>query len=210
MDRLVRALEDDARDCARVDGRFDSRNFQFGSREKGIGGAGGVNRLATLELRSRVLRSIDFSGSRFDRLRLFDCSFADCVFDGAQFHDLRAWGCVFSRCTFRRARLRKAILGPLEGDRFNRFEAVDFGGADLSGAVFEYAQICQSAFGHSKLDGVDFGATCLEGCTFAGRLVDVMFRGERRWCTSAPRWCAGELSGRYRVHRSGVRVRRVS
>src|SRR5207253_8913943 len=126
-------------------------------------------------IRGVTLRSLDFSGSRLDGLRFFDCSVNDCVFDECRCHDWRVWGTTFEGCTFREADLRDAALGAVSGRRRNIFRTVDFTKTDLRQTAFVAAEFIGCLFKQCNLTKVNFGGSSFTDCVFEGELREVCF-----------------------------------
>lgn len=128
-----------------------------------------------IEIRGRVLRSMDFTGGRLDSLRFFDSSMSDCIFDECRCRDWRAWGTTFEGCRFREADLREAALGGVIGGKVNIFRNVAFIETDFRQTAFSAAQFVGCAFENCNLTKVNFGGSSFTDCVFEGELREVCF-----------------------------------
>jgi len=123
-----------------------------------------------------VWESLDFSGSRLNGLRFFDCAVRNCVFDECSCQDWRLWSTAISDTCFCHTDLRSSALGGATNDgNRNSFCNVQFDAADLRKTCHNSAQFVGCKFKHSRLDKVDFGGSTFENCTFEGELCDVQF-----------------------------------
>lgn len=120
-------------------------------------------------------KSLDFSGSRLNSIRFHDSEISDCIFDDCECRDWRFWGMKFSNTTFRSADLRKSALGGLKEGRINRFEKVDFSGADLRQTAYVSARFADCLFKNTRLNKVNFGGSVFIDCRFEGELREVCF-----------------------------------
>jgi len=167
------------------EGRLDLTGFSLAdpfARPVAIVGGSVVSRLSgVVELRSIVLKELDFSNARLPSLRLFDCVLENCVFRRAVCENWRMWGTTVRRCSFEEANLRGSALGTLsEGGNWrerNRFLAVSFDRADLRDTVWGPAEVRECSFRETRLEKVEFHGAVLEKCRFAGRLEQVAFHG---------------------------------
>jgi hypothetical protein len=66
---------------------------------------------AVTVLKQTAWKSLDFSDSRLNGLRFFNCKITDCVFDESDCQDWRLWGTTFLNTSFRSADLRNSALG---------------------------------------------------------------------------------------------------
>lgn len=120
-------------------------------------------------------KDLDFTGSKLDGIRLFDCEIQNCRFDACQFEDLCVWSSRFSETSFRSAGLRKAVLGGVQDGRRNVFLNVDFTKADLRQSIYTAASFEGCVFRNAKLSKIDFQTSTFSDCTFEGELREVMF-----------------------------------
>lgn len=106
--------------------------------------------------------NVDFSGSTFWHFIANGSMFSDCSFDRVRMSGTLSGSTqsVFRRCSFKRAHLRNAFPGQA------RFEECQFDHANIKGWRSTRAEFV--------------------GCTFAGRIEDVMFFG-RPWAPEAER-----------------------
>jgi uncharacterized protein YjbI with pentapeptide repeats len=121
------------------------------------------------------LRNLDFTGSKLNGLRLFECELKNCRFDRCQLQDLRAWKTTFSEISFKGANLRSSALGGVQNGQRNIFSGVDFSGADLRETVYKAAAFERCIFRDSKLVNVDFQTSTFTDCVFEGDLRGVLF-----------------------------------
>lgn len=126
-------------------------------------------------IRGATWKSLDFSGSRLNGLRFFDCSIIDCIFDECQCRDWRFWGTTFESCSFKGVDFREAALGGVIERKRNTFRKVDFTGADLRQTAFVAAEFVSCLFRDSKLTKVNFGGSSFSDCIFEGQLREVCF-----------------------------------
>jgi hypothetical protein len=122
------------------------------------------------------LQALDLSGALITGLRLLGATVSDCRFDGATLRDLRAWETTIEDSSFAGADLRDSSLGgwPDPGEP-NRFERVDFSGADLRGVECQAACFSDCDFSGARLEKIEFGASNFVSCRFAGELREVLF-----------------------------------
>jgi uncharacterized protein YjbI with pentapeptide repeats len=126
-------------------------------------------------LREVTWKSLDFSSSRLNGLRFFNCTINDCVFDECRCQDWRLWGTTIGRTTFRCADLRRSALGGVLEDRRNSFQEVDFTEADLRQSVYVSADFVGCKFKDTRLTKVNFGGSSFTDCSFEGELREVCF-----------------------------------
>lgn len=129
----------------------------------------------TLILRGRSLRSLDFTGSKIENLRIFDCDIEDCIFDECNFKDLRTWSSRFRDCSFQRAKLGRAVLGGVENGVVPKYRNVDFSGADMKKSSYTAAVFEECCFRNAHLVAIDFQSSVFIKCLFVGELRDVSF-----------------------------------
>jgi uncharacterized protein YjbI with pentapeptide repeats len=135
-----------------------------------------VTELAGLTvIRNGIWKSLDFSGSKLDGLRFFDCIIENCVFDKCRCQDWRMWGTAISDTTFQSADLRGAALGGVQDGKRNQFRKVGFASADLRRTAYEAAEFVECTFKDTRLDKVDFQTTVFRDCVFEGELLEVLF-----------------------------------
>ncbi len=173
---LLRALGGDLEGFGTHEGRIDLRGVTAGfSGAVSRGPVAGTERVDVLRSQGLMVRGVDLSIGRIAGWRILGCQFVDCSFDGGRFPDLRTWETTFTNCSFRSAKLRDAVLGPMSNGGHNVYEGVNFDGADLRGAVFSYCRMVRCSFNETRLDGVQFGLSEFDECSFSGRLKDVIF-----------------------------------
>jgi pentapeptide repeat protein len=126
-------------------------------------------------IRGRKWQDLDFTGSKLNGIRLFDCEVQNCLFDECQLEDFRVWSSSFSETSFRSANLRKAALGGVQDGRRNSFEMADFSKADLRQSVYTAASFDRCIFRNAKLVKVDFQTSAFSNCEFEGELREVIF-----------------------------------
>jgi uncharacterized protein YjbI with pentapeptide repeats len=129
-----------------------------------------------IHLKGVSWRSVDFSGSRLEGLRLSNCEILDCNFDSCRCKDWKIWGTTIADSSFRSADLRSSALGGLSDGQRNRFRAVDFTTADLRDASFyPSAEFVGCTFRSTQLTKVHFWASSFSDCSFEGDLEEVTF-----------------------------------
>lgn len=122
-------------------------------------------------------RNLDFTGSKFNSLRLFDCEIHGCQFEKCQLQDLRLWGTRISESSFKGANLKKSALGGVKDRKRNIYSDVDFSEADLRETVYKAAVFERCIFRNSKLVKIDFQTSTFTDCLFEGELRDILFYG---------------------------------
>jgi uncharacterized protein YjbI with pentapeptide repeats len=120
-------------------------------------------------------KSLDFSSSRLNGLRFFNCTITDCVLDECRCQDWRLWGTTISNTSFRSADLRRSALGGVLEGRRNIFQKVDFTEADLRQTVYVSAEFVGCRFKDTRLSKVNFGGSSFTDCSFEGELREVCF-----------------------------------
>jgi len=120
-------------------------------------------------------QNLDFTGSKLNGLRLFDCELRNCRFDRCHLRDLRVWATTFGECSFTGANLRKSVLGGVRNGKRNSYSGVDFSGADLRETVYKAAAFERCIFRDAKLERIDFQTSTFEDCVFEGELRDLLF-----------------------------------
>jgi uncharacterized protein YjbI with pentapeptide repeats len=133
-----------------------------------------------VKIRGATLRSLDFSASRLNHLRFFDCAIEDCIFDHCMCQNWGLWGTKVSDTSFRAADLRKSALGGVQDGRLhdgwrNAFRKVDFTTADLRQTACSAAEFIDCTFKDTRLDNVDFQSSSFTNCVFEGELCEVLF-----------------------------------
>jgi uncharacterized protein YjbI with pentapeptide repeats len=145
-----------------------------------------------LALSGVTWRGLDFSNARIGSITLRDCVIEDCVFDGAWCRHLGIWATEVIGSTFRKADLRAASLGGVEGGKRNTFREVDFSGATLLDTAFEAANFTRCTFANAKHRKVDFAGSVFVDCVFEGVLEETTFFKNGR---SEPKSPPNEMKG---------------
>lgn len=127
-------------------------------------------------IRGATWESLDFSHSRLNGLRFFDCTIRDCVFDKCSCRDWRLWGTLVSDTCFHSADLRSSALGGVNAGKGNTFRNVDFTKADLRETAYSSARFEGCMFNNTRLDKVNFQGSPFVNCTFIGELSEVCFQ----------------------------------
>lgn len=178
-ERLIQGKPLDGLDLSTKDGRLDLvglelpepsvvRQFQFkGTPIAEIKPAASVH--------CAKWRNLDFSASKLESLRLFDCELINCCFDRCQLRDLRVWGTSFTECSFIKSNLRNSALGGVQNGKRNTYTRVDFSGADLRQTAYKAAAFDGCTFRNAKLEKIDFQTSTFANCLFEGELYDVLF-----------------------------------
>jgi len=146
-----------------VDGRVDLRAIPLSS--------------ASREMERVRLERLDFTKASLESLRLFHSQLVDCRFDRALCIDWRLWAVDVLRCSFVGANLEMAALGAWHDGRCNTFRMVDFSKARMKRVASSSADYEDCDFSHAALYRVNFWQSGLVRCTFAGKLVQVIFDG---------------------------------
>jgi fluoroquinolone resistance protein len=120
-------------------------------------------------------QDLDFSSSKLNGIRLFDCEIRNCLFEKSQLKDLRVWSTVVTESSFIGADLRKAALGGVQDGKRNTYLNVDFSEADLRETAYRAASFERCVFRNTKLVNVDFQTSTFTDCVFEGELRDVLF-----------------------------------
>ncbi len=160
-------------------GRIDLTGLQLpepavvGRRHTSVADVAQIEPNATV--RGARWRDLDFSGSKLNGLRLFDCEIHNCRFDNCQLRDLRIWSTKITGTSFLRSDLQGAALGGVESGRRNLFAEVDFSNADLRRTSYTAAAFQGCLFHNTKLDKVDFQTSTFSRCRFEGELNEVLF-----------------------------------
>jgi hypothetical protein len=118
---------------------------------------------------------LDFAGGDLSSLRLFDVRIDQCKYDGCRLRDWRIWGSSVANSSFVSADLRGSALGGIQDDRTNRYERVDWTGADLRDTAYAVAEFVDCDFAGAKLSKIDFGGSRFVRCRFSGELRGVTF-----------------------------------
>lgn len=159
IDRNLSSSEENAR---LQEGRVDLRGHR-------------VNTDNSSSLRGLTWNGVDLRKADLTELRIFDCTFIDCLFDEATCARWQVFNSTFTNCSFQQADLRGAALGLLQGADRNVFSQTSFAGADFRQTTFESAVFQHCTFDDAKLKKVAFNGSVFEDCRFAGRLIEVQF-----------------------------------
>jgi uncharacterized protein YjbI with pentapeptide repeats len=125
-----------------------------------------------------TLADLDLTAARLESLRFFDTTLRNCRFDNARCQDWSGWNLTVEDCSFGLAHLRGSALGTWYQGRGNRFDRVDFSGADLREISCQAASFTDCDFTDARLETVEFGACEFVRCRFGGLLDEVRFRAE--------------------------------
>ncbi len=134
-----------------------------------------VVQLNVITVRGAAWRRLDFTGSRLNGLRLFDCGLSDCVFDKSSCQGWRIWSTTITDTSFRSTDLRGSALGAVQEGKRNVFRNVDFAGADLRQSSYVATEFTGCTFKHTRLNKVDFQTSAFTNCEFTGELQEVLF-----------------------------------
>jgi uncharacterized protein YjbI with pentapeptide repeats len=146
-------------------------------------------------LRGVRLEGLDLSGAQLQGVRFFGSQIAGCQLDGASCQDWRMWDAEATDCSFAGASLRGAAVGTWHEGRRNRWQRVDFSGADFCvvaprGAVFEDCH-----FSSTRLANVRFEQCTITRCNFASTLTGVVFDGRQIEGRPAPAPLEADFTG---------------
>lgn len=181
MARLVAGRSLDGLGLGEHEGRTDMRFFpapvptKSGTRR--VGGLAFGEMQGLFVLRDVDLVGIDFTGASLPSWRFHGSRIQDCVFDQAQCVDWRLWATDVEHCQFVGASLRQALVGSWDLGRWNRWQHVDFTGADFRAIASWAADFEKCVFDNTKLTGVQFDQCQFVDCIFSGLLRDVRFDG---------------------------------
>jgi uncharacterized protein YjbI with pentapeptide repeats len=115
----------------------------------------------------------DFSFSNWENLSLRNCIFNNVFFSRANLSGLNDRACTFLDVDFTYANRLCSTLGINRA----RYERVNFQHANLSHSYCDNGYLIDCDFSHAKVQNIDFDATHLTRCKFAGKLKSVWFRG---------------------------------
>jgi uncharacterized protein YjbI with pentapeptide repeats len=113
-------------------------------------------------------RHADFSGADFTMAGVSGADFTGAIFDGATWNTARGHEtAIYRNASFRNTDLSQRSFHGMGGqhNRSKRQHMMDpgYGGADLSGAIFDGAKCVQTYFNRTNLAGASFkGADCRE------------------------------------------------
>lgn len=110
------------------------------------------------------LQYVHFSNVRFKHVRIHNSNCSHAIFDGAQFGDANTEGfiagldaTIFRHASFRNADLSRNSFHGMSGtqNRSKRAHMMDpgYGGADMTGAIFESANCSRCIFSRCMLTG---------------------------------------------------------
>jgi uncharacterized protein YjbI with pentapeptide repeats len=126
------------------------------------------------QLTNVEVRDIDFTGAILQHLRFDGCTVGHCSFELADCRGFGTWNSTFVDCSFAGANLRDSAFGGVDRSE-NRFESIDFSKAHMRGLASSAAVYERCSFDHAELKRVDFQASQLIDCRFAGELREVIF-----------------------------------
>lgn len=131
-----------------------------------------------IEFRNVHFENIDFSHSQLTNLQFFNSVIDGCRFENADCAALGVRATDVRHTVFSGANLKDAVLGPWYQGRGNKYEFVDFSGADMRGVNSTTATYIDCDFANAKLNKIDFQSSSFIRCHFAGEVREVLFYGK--------------------------------
>ncbi len=132
---------------------------------------------------SKVTRNgLYFDRCNFQDAGFFDCSIHNCFFEKCNFRDTGFWNSSLSDATFKGSNFRDCAFGGidhLDPKNPNQYSSIVFDHCDLRGSAHSCETYTNCIFDCCELKKVEFYAAVFQGCTFRGKLDQVIFQASR-------------------------------